>query len=180
MFTDSYTLPCPHSPHSLSFAISFSLHCKSSLEFCRLPNSNSCSYKQTPCMKSSTSSSSSCCSRILPHSRRGGFHGRTLKTATTIGCSRIPRQSGKRRIPFQNVAVGNNNRLLDDSSAIRKEEDSISERCRRQQQSAARRFLSNPEEENSISERCRWQQQSAARGFFGSPEEEDSISERCR
>ncbi len=152
---------------------------QSSLEFCRLPNSNSCSDKQTPCMKSS-SSSSRCCSRILPQSRRGGFHGRTLQTATTIGWSRILRQSGKRRIPFQNVADGNNNRLLEDSSAIRKEEDSISERCKRQQQSAARRFLSNPEEENSISERGRRQQQSAARGFLGSPEEEDSISERTR
>jgi hypothetical protein len=76
--------------------------------------------------------------------------------------STILRQSGKRRIPFQNVADGNNNRLLEDSSAIRKEEDSISERCRRQQQSATRRFLSNPEEDNSISERCRRQQQSAA------------------
>ncbi|CAM6018051.1 unnamed protein product [Sphagnum balticum] len=66
---------------------------------------------------------------FLGNPERGGFHFRTLQKATTIGCSRILRQSVKRRIlrqsvkrriPLRNVADGNNNRLLEDSSAVRK------------------------------------------------------------
>ncbi|CAK9257144.1 unnamed protein product [Sphagnum jensenii] len=52
---------------------------------------------------------------FLGNPERGGFHFKTLQTPTTIGRSRILRQSVKRRIPFRNVADGNNNRLLDDS-----------------------------------------------------------------